>query len=85
MVDFGVILNTIAMAGITFVVINFMTPFMYDFWYVQLDDQVTDSSLRSAGNNAFTAFQIMAFVVPGIIILFGFAQAFRKVPNERAY
>ncbi len=85
MVDFGTIMATIVMAGVTFVVINFMTPFLYDFWYVQLDDQVTDSTLEQAGNNAFSAFQIMSFVVPGIIILFGFAQAFRKVPNESEF
>lgn len=85
MVDVGTILNTILTAGITFVVINFMTPFLYDMWYGNLSDQVTDSSLVTSGNNAFSAFQIMAYVVPGIIILFGFAQAFRKVPNESGY
>lgn len=85
MVDVGTILATILMAGVTFVVINFMTPFLYDFWYNNLSDDVDDSTLRSAGNNAFSAFQIMSFVVPGIIILFGFAQAFRKVPNESEF
>lgn len=68
-------------AGIVFVTINVMTPFLYDLWYNELRAQ-SDSSLTSAGDNAFSAWQVMSYVVPGIIIIYGVAYANRKSVSE---
>lgn len=72
------ILNTVVAAGTCFIILNFMTPFLYELWYNNLDDEVTDSSLVTSGNNAFSSWQIMGYIIPGIIMAYGFSTAARE-------
>lgn len=69
-------------AGITFVAINVMTPFLYDLWFNNLSTTFEDTSLKQAGDNIFGMWQIMSFVVPGLIIIWGFAVAHNKNVRE---
>ena len=69
-------------AGISFVAINIMTPFLYDLWFNHLAPTFADGVLKTAGNNMFGMWQIMSFIVPGLIIIWGFAVAHNKTVRE---
>ena len=78
------ILPFVVAACIVFVTINVMTPFLYEMWFNNLDDQNT-SSLRAVGDNVFFMWQIMGYIVPGLIIMGGFAAAQRKSVRENSF
>lgn len=78
------VINFVFFAAVTFVAIQTMTPFLYDFWYGQLRDQVTSGTLLSAGDAMFGSWQVMSMVVPGLIIIWGVVQANNKRPQEYA-
>ena len=69
-------------AGITFVAINIMTPFLYDLWFNNLALSVAQDDLRASGDRIFGMWQIMSFIVPGLIIIWGFAVAHNKTVRE---
>ena len=69
-------------AGIVFITINIMTPILYEFWFNNLQSQTT-GALTLAGDRAFGMWQIMSYIVPGLIILWGFALAQRQRVSER--
>ena len=79
-----VILPFVAAAAVVFIVLNVMTPFLHDMWFENLDDKNT-SELRDVGDNVFFIWQIMGYIVPGMIILGGFAAANRKTVQERQF
>lgn len=78
------VLNWVVVAAVIFVSINVMTPFLYTVWHDNLTPQLRNSTnsnvttMTTAGNNLFTSWQIMGYLVPGIIIAYGFAQAVYK-------
>lgn len=72
-------------AGVTFVTINIMTPVIYDLWYNNLRDENENSTLITAGDNVYGAWQVMGYVVPGILIVYGVAFANRKRVNESSF
>lgn len=79
------VLTFVAAAAIVFIVMYFMTPFLYTIWHgsgmlsdqVKNSSQLSQSTLRTAGDNLYNAWKIMNYVVPGIIIAWGFATAAR--------
>ena len=78
------IMTFVTFAGITFLAIQFMTPMLYDFWYDNLRDQVTQESLRNSGDLMFGSWKLLSFIIPGIIILWGILLANQKRPQEYA-
>ena len=78
------IMTFVTFAGITFLAIQFMTPMLYDFWFDNLRDQVTQESLRTSGDLMFSSWKLLSFVIPGIIILWGILLANQKRPQEYA-
>lgn len=78
------IMTFVTFAGITFLAIQFMTPILYDFWFDNLRDQVTQEGLRSSGDLMFSSWKLLSFVIPGIIILWGLLLANQKRPQEYA-
>lgn len=83
------ILQFILVAAVVFIIINVMTPFLYNVWYNNLTPQVKNSTelsatkMVNAGNNLFITWQIMGYLVPGIIIAYGFATAARTGTREQ--
>lgn len=78
---FVFILRYILAAAITFAVIFVTAPIAYTVWYGSLRSMNT-GTLLSAGDLFFSNLQIMSFVVPGIIIMWGFLVATRKRVQE---
>lgn len=84
------VLNWVLAAAIVFIVINIMTPFMYTVWHSNLIPQLKNSTnsnvttMTNAGNNLFQSWQILGYLVPGILICYGFAQAVYKGTREDA-
>lgn len=78
------IMTFVTFAGITFLAIQFMTPMLYDFWFDNLRDQVSQESLRTSGDLMFSSWKLLSFVIPGIIILWGILLANQKRPQEYA-
>lgn len=78
---FVFIMRYILAAGITFAVIFVTAPIAYTIWYGSLR-AMNSGTLQNAGDLFFSNFQIMSFVVPGIIIMWGFLVATRKRVNE---
>lgn len=78
------VLQWILAAAIVFIVINVMTPFLYTTWHSELTPQLKNSTnsnvttMTNAGNNLFNSWTIMGYLVPGILIAYGFAQAVYK-------
>lgn len=68
-------------AVITFAVIFAMTPVVYSIWYDNLRD-MNSGTLQAAGDTFFSNYQILAFIVPGLIIVWGFVVAVRKRVEE---
>lgn len=72
-------------AIITFAVIQVMTPFLYELWFNQLRDQVAAGTLRDAGDNMFNiTWNILSYVVPGILILWAIILGNQKRAREAA-
>lgn len=67
----------VAAAVITFLVILAMTPIVYNIWFNNLRD-MNEGTLQAAGDTFFANFQILSFLVPGLIIVWGFVVAVRK-------
>lgn len=73
----------IVAAATTFVVIFTVTPFMYEMWYDNLRDQ-NSPAMQAAGDRIFGAWQVMTFIVPGLLIIAGIAVANRKRAIEES-
>ena len=71
----------IVAAVITFAVIFAASPIVYSIWYDNLRDMNT-GTLRDAGDTFFSNYMILSFVVPGLIIVWGFVVAVRKRVEE---
>lgn len=72
----------VAAAVITFLVIFAMSPIVYSIWYGNLR-AMNSGTLQAAGDTFFSNFLILSFVVPGLIILWGFVVAVRKRVEEQ--
>ena len=68
-------------AVVTFATIFAMGPVVYSIWYDNLRD-FNSGILRDAGDTFFANFQLMSFLIPGLIILWGFVVAVRKRVEE---
>lgn len=79
---FVFILRYVLAAVITFAVIFVTAPIAYTIWYGSLRS-MNSGTLLNAGDLFFANFQIMSFVVPGIIIMWGFLVAVRKRAQEQ--
>ena len=64
-------------AGVVFLTIQIMTPFLYEMWFNTLRDSNTTDA-QEWGDNMFGAWQVMSYVVPGLIILWGLVLANQK-------
>lgn len=69
-------------AVVTFAVIFTMSPIVYSIWYSNLR-AMNSGSLRAAGDTFFSNFMILSFLIPGLIILWGFVVAVRKRVAEQ--
>ena len=72
-------------AVITFAVIFAMAPTAYMIWFDNLRDMNTGpvgDRMQAVGDTFFSNFQILSFVVPGLIIVWGFVVAVRKRVEE---
>lgn len=70
-------------AVVTFAVIFVMSPVLYSIWFDYLRDFNT-GSLRDSGDTFFSNYLIMAFLIPGLIIVWGFVSAIRKRVEEES-
>lgn len=68
-------------AVITFAVIFAMSPIVYSIWYDNLRD-MNSGILQDAGDTFFDNYRILSFIVPGLIIVWGFVVAVRKRAQE---
>ena len=68
-------------AVITFAVIFACSPIIYSILYDNLRE-MNSGTLRDAGDTFFSNYMILAFVVPGLIIVWGFVVAVRKRVEE---
>lgn len=75
---FFFVLRLVLAAASVFVVLNITTPIVYSVWYDNLRAGVTFSNLQAVGDIYFGNFLIMSYVVPGIILIWGFIIAQRK-------
>lgn len=73
----------VAAAVITFLTIFAMSPIVYSIWYGNLRS-MNAGTLQAAGDTFFSNFLILSFVVPGLIILWGFVVAVRKRVEEQS-
>lgn len=78
---FVFIARFIVAAVVTFAVIFAMSPVVYSIWYDNLRD-MNSGTLQAAGDTFFSNYQILAFIVPGLIIVWGFVVAVRKRVEE---
>lgn len=86
------VLLFVAAAAIVFITMYVMTPFLYTIWHGSgmLSDQVRNSTevsqttLRHAGDNLYNAWKVMNYLVPGVIIAWGFATAVRSGTQEQS-
>ena len=77
-----VFIGRFVVAGvITFAVIFAMTPVVYSIWYDNLRE-MNSGTLQEAGDTFFSNYMVLAFVVPGLIIVWGFVVAVRKRVEE---
>ena len=74
----------VAAAVITFLVIFAMSPVVYSIWYDNLRS-MNSGTLRAAGDTFFSNYLILSFIVPGLIIVWGFVVAVRKRVAETTY
>lgn len=63
-----------------------LSPFIYSFWYDNLRPMVPNTTyavkLLFAGDMLFRYWQILGYLIPGIIIAWGFADAARTGTQE---
>ena len=67
----------VAAAIVTFAVIFAMSPIIYSIWYSNLR-AMNSGTLQAAGDTFFSNFLILSFIIPGLIIVWGFVVAVRK-------
>lgn len=76
-------------AAITFILLLILGPIVYGFWFVSgVRDMVNTSTsfgkkLQFAGDMFFRMFQVLGYLIPGIIIGWGFAAAARTGTQEQ--
>lgn len=68
-------------AGVVFITIQVMTPFLYDMWFNNLRAENSTESIVW-GDNIFGSWQVMSYIVPGLIILWGIILANQKRTQE---
>ncbi len=78
---FVFIARFIVAAVVTFAVIFAISPVVYSIWYDNLRE-MNSGTLQEAGDTFFSNYMILAFVVPGLIIVWGFVVAVRKRVEE---
>lgn len=77
------ILTWMAVAAVVFITMNLLTPFLYTIWNTNLQPNLHDSAqssksaMTTAGNNLFFAWTVMGYIIPGIIVFYGVADATR--------
>ena len=71
-------------AVITFLIIFAMSPIVYSIWFNNLRD-MNSGTLQAAGDTLFANYEILAFMVPGLIIIWGFVVAVRKRAQDQVY
>ena len=76
-------------AGLAFVMIFILTPFVYTFWFDEMRPMVPNTAysnryLLPAGDLLFKYWEILGFLVPAIIIGWGFASAARTGTQEQS-
>lgn len=87
------VLNFVAAAGIVFITLYVTAPIVYDMWYNNMRDDIQTAIttnpqhtflplLLTGGDRLFGSFMIMGYVIPGVIIAWGFATAARKRVRE---
>ena len=81
---FVFIARFIVAAVVTFAVIFAISPVVYNIWYDNLRP-MNSGTLQAAGDTFFSNYMILAFVVPGLIIVWGFVVAVRKRVEETSY
>lgn len=79
------VLAFVLAAIVIFVSIQLLSPFLYDIWFNNLRDQVPSAWGQTAGDRIFASWQIMSFIVPGILIMWGFMIANRKRVQEAQF
>lgn len=77
--DFAFLLYFIIAAAIVFIIIFVTGPVLYTVWFDNLRNDIPNTTygnrLASIGDLYFSEYQILGFLVPGIIIAWGFAAA----------
>lgn len=77
------VLAFVLAAIVIFVTIQLMSPFLYELWFDNFRNMVPSGSwAETAGDRVFASWQIMSFIVPGILIMWGFMLANRKRVQE---
>lgn len=74
----------VAAAAITFLIIFAMGPIVYSIWFDNLRD-MNSGTLQTSGDVLFANYQILSFLVPGLIILWGLVVAVRKRAQDQVY
>lgn len=82
MVEFMFVLRFVVAAGSIFVILNVTLPLAYDMWYNQLREQTVGDNWQLIGDVFFSNFLILTYVIPGIVIIWGFVVAQRKRVQE---
>lgn len=81
---FMTVLVFVLAAATVFVTIQVMTPFLYEIWFNNLQSQ-NPGKFQEIGNNAFGAWLVMSYIVPGLIIMWGIISANRKRVQEQRF
>lgn len=76
-------------AGLIFIMFFILTPFVYTFWFDQFKPMVPNTVyanhyLLPAGDLLFRYWQIFGYLIPGIVIGWGFASAARSGTQEQS-
>lgn len=76
-------------AAIIFITVFVTAPIVYTVWFDSLRDTIPSTSygnmLKAAGDLFFQSYQILGYLVVGIIIAWGFSVAARKGTQENIY
>lgn len=77
----------ILVSGLILITFFLLSPFVYSFWYDQLRPMVPNTAyaqkLLFAGDLLFNYWMLFGYLVPGIIIAWGFAAAARTGTQEQ--
>jgi hypothetical protein len=80
------ILYFIFVAALTFISIFITAPIVYTFWFDNLKPMLPATAyghtMGVAGDLFFSVYQILGYVVPAIIIAWGFANSARKGTSQ---